>query len=70
MLAKIFLLKVTKAVHLYIDTYEQDMIEFGKENKKIKTQTDGIIVIIFPCNHCWELIIVHPYFIRLKVLFG
>ena len=46
LLTKTFSLKVTKAVILSIDTYEQDMIEVGNENKKIykKDRWDH-------CNH-------------------
>ena len=36
----------------------------------MKTKTDGIIVIICLCYHCWEEIIVYPYFIWLNILFG
>ena len=46
------------------------MIAVGNENKKVKTKTDGIIVIIWLCYHCWGVIIVYPYFILLNILFG
>ena len=36
LLAKTFSLKVIKAVILSIETYKQDMIEVGSENKKIE----------------------------------
>ena len=36
--AKNFLLKVTQAVILTIDTYEQEKIAVGNENKKIKNR--------------------------------
>ena len=70
LLSKDFSLKLIIAVILSIGTYKQNMIEVGNENKKIKTKTYGIIVFICPCNHCWGIIIVYPYFIWLKVLFG
>ena len=38
MLAKKILLKVIQAVILYIDTYEQDIISVGNENKKIQSK--------------------------------
>ena len=38
LLAKTLYLKVTQAVIFSIDTYEQDMIAFGNENKKIKNK--------------------------------
>ena len=38
LLAKYFLLKVIKAVILYIDTYVKDMIEVENENKNIKNK--------------------------------
>ena len=69
LLAKNFSLKVIKSVLLSIDTYEQDLIAVGYQKKKIKTITNGIISIICPCNHSWGIIIVHPYYIWLKVLF-
>ena len=46
------------------------MIEDGNENKKLRTKIDRIILRILPCNNCWGIIIVYPYFIWLKVLFG
>ena len=46
------------------------MIAVGDKEKILKTKTDGIIVIICICYHCWWRIIVYPYFIRLNVLFG
>ena len=70
MLAKKILLKVTQVVIFSINTYEQDMISVGKKNKKMKTKTDGIIVIVCICYHCWGQIIVNPYFIWLNILFG
>ena len=70
LLDKIFLLKVIQAVIFSIDTYEQDIISVGNENKKISSNTNGIIVIIFLCYHCWGQIIVYPYFIWINVLFG
>ena len=70
LLSKHFLLKVIQAVILSINTYEQDIIEVGEENKKIKTNTDIIIVIIFLCYHCWVQIIVYPYYIWLNILSG
>ena len=53
LLAKVILLKVTQAVIFSIDTYKQDMIAAGNENKQIKRKTDGIIVIICLCYYCW-----------------
>ena len=41
-----FSLKVIKALILSIDTYEQDILSVGKDNKKIQSKTSGIIVII------------------------
>ena len=46
------------------------MVVVGNEKKNIKLKTDGIIVIICPCYHCWGEIIIYPYFIRLNVSFG
>ena len=46
------------------------MIAVGNQNKKIKTKTNVIISIICPCNHCWGLIIIYPYYTWLKSLFG
>ena len=70
LVSKHFSLKLIKEVILSIDTYKQDMIEVGNRKRKLKTNTDVIIVIIYPCKHCWGLIIAYPYFILLKVLFG
>ena len=70
LLAKNLSLKVIKAVILSIETYKQDILSVGKHNKKIQSKTNGIIVIICLCYHCWGLITVYPYFIWLKVLFG
>ena len=70
LLAKKLSLKVTKAVILSIDTYKRDMIAVGNYNRKIKTKKNGIVSIICPCNNCWGLIIVFPYYVWLKVLFG
>ena len=53
LLAKTFSLKVTLAVIFSINTYKQYMIAVGNENKKLKTNTDVIIVIICLCYHCW-----------------
>ena len=70
MLTKTFSLKVTQLVIFSINTYGQDMISGGNENKKkLKTKTNGIIVIICLCYHCWGQIIVYSYFIWLNVLF-
>ena len=70
LLVKKLSLKVIQAVIFSIDTYKQDMIAVGNENQKNQSKTDGIIVIICPCYHCWGQIIVYPYFIWLNVLFG
>ena len=70
LLAKNFSLKLIQAVNFSINTYKKDMIEFGNENKKIKENTDGIIVIICLCCNCLGKVIVYPYFLWLKVFFG
>ena len=54
---------------LSIDNYEQDVLAVGYQKKTIKTNTNGIILIICPSNICWGVIIVCPYQIWLKVVF-
>ena len=46
LLDKHFLPKVIQSVILSIDTYKQDILVVGNENKKIQSKKNGIIVII------------------------
>ena len=59
--AKFFSFKLIQVIIFSINTYEQDMIAVDNKN------TDGIIVTIYLCYHCWGRIIVYPYFIWLNV---
>ena len=63
-------LKVIQAVIFSINTYKQDMIVVGNDNKKLKTKTDNFIFIVCLYYHFWGEIIVYPYFIWINVLFG
>ena len=48
LLAKTILIKVIQTVIYSIDAYERDILSDGNENKKIQSNTNGIIVIICP----------------------
>ena len=65
LLDKMFQIKVIQSVIRTVNTCEQKMIEFGKENKKLITKINGIIVTIFHYFHCWGLIVVYIYCICL-----
>ena len=59
-LAKNFLFKVIQEIIFSINTYKQDRIAVGNRGGG-RENTDGIIVIIFLCSHCWGLFIVYCY---------
>ena len=51
MLAIKLSLKVTQAVISPVNTYEQDIIAVGDEKKKLKTNINENVFIVYLCYH-------------------